>query len=489
MDDTTRASDGAPRPSKPSKLHLQPAARSPRRVEVRLLVDVIALALGTTLGLLGPWHQHALSDETRIMLWALPFLSILILYLRGHYRRRMRWVLLDELVAVIAGLSAAAMTLIVATLTTGTADSPGEAVAPVWVAAGAMAVAGRVTWSKVQRQRRLNGRSNVPALVVGAGLIGSHIVRRLQEHREYGLDPVGFLDSNPLSTLAPAKGFPPVLGSPEQLEQISKRHGVRHVIIAFTTESDRSLIGLVRRCRALDIEVSLVPRLFDFHNERVALEHLGGLPLNTLHSVDPRGRAFAAKHALDRVAAALGLLLLGPLMLAIATAVKLGSFGPVLFLQQRVGRDGQPFDLLKFCSMREVQDDQRYTPDAGSAPGGVEGTDRRTAIGRWLRRTSLDELPQLINVLRGDMSLIGPRPERVEFVDLFQRDFERYNERHRVKAGITGWAQVHGLRGQTSLADRVEWDNFYIDNWSLALDLRITLMTIRELLFGSREPR
>jgi lipopolysaccharide/colanic/teichoic acid biosynthesis glycosyltransferase len=163
----------------------------------------------------------------------------------------------------------------------------------------------------------------------------------------------------------------------------------------------------------------------------------------------------------------------------LALLVKFSSPGPVLFAQRRMGRDGQEFELLKFRSMRPPRpEDAAFRPTAGSAPGGVEGADRRTPIGRFLRRSSLDELPQLFNVLKGDMSMIGPRPERPEFVELFLQDLDRYADRHRVKSGITGWAQVHGLRGQTSLSDRVEWDNFYIENWSLWLDFKILLLTL-----------
>jgi lipopolysaccharide/colanic/teichoic acid biosynthesis glycosyltransferase len=172
--------------------------------------------------------------------------------------------------------------------------------------------------------------------------------------------------------------------------------------------------------------------------------------------------------------------------------VRLSSAGPVLFRQRRVGRDGKAFDLYKFRSMY-MQEGQRNPDDEDSgalefllggdtAPGGVEGGDRRTNVGRFLRRTSFDELPQLFNVLKGEMSLIGPRPERPEFVELFKQDIVRYGDRHRVKSGITGWAQVHGLRGQTSLAERVEWDNYYIANWSLGLDVKILALTFVALL-------
>jgi lipopolysaccharide/colanic/teichoic acid biosynthesis glycosyltransferase len=198
--------------------------------------------------------------------------------------------------------------------------------------------------------------------------------------------------------------------------------------------------------------------------------------------VNPRGWQFAVKHTLDRTAALLALVALSPLMLAIALAVRLSLPGPVLFRQRRVGRDGQAFDLLKFRTMHEPGTGAgAFELPEGVAPGGVEGEDRTTGVGRLLRSTSLDELPQFLNVLRGEMSIVGPRPERPEFVERFTRDVDRYTDRHRVKSGITGWAQVNGLRGQTSIADRVEWDNYYIQNWSLRLDLRVIALTVAEI--------
>ena len=168
-------------------------------------------------------------------------------------------------------------------------------------------------------------------------------------------------------------------------------------------------------------------------------------------------------------------------MVAIALAVKLTSRGPIIFRQRRVGRDGLPFDLYKFRTM-SGEPDASFVPKAGMAPGGVEGIDRRTSIGKLLRRTSLDELPQLVNVLRGEMSLVGPRPERPELVDRYVGDIDRYPERHRVRAGITGLAQAQGLRGQTPLSDRIELDNAYIEHWSLGLDLKIILRTFATVL-------
>jgi exopolysaccharide biosynthesis polyprenyl glycosylphosphotransferase len=230
--------------------------------------------------------------------------------------------------------------------------------------------------------------------------------------------------------------------------------------------------------------------MFDSMNSRAGYETLGGLPLLTFHTVNRKGWEFGVKHALDKVIAALALVLLSPLMAGIALAVRLTSPGPILYRQRRVGRDGQIFDLYKFRSMHWQPEPGTRTDDGTAeelvrtdvGPGGIEGDKRYTSIGTTLRKSSLDELPQFINVLKGDMSVIGPRPERPEFVELFGREITGYHERHQVKAGITGWAQVHGLRGATSLVDRTEWDNYYIRHWSLGLDLKILVLTVVALL-------
>lgn len=196
-------------------------------------------------------------------------------------------------------------------------------------------------------------------------------------------------------------------------------------------------------------------------------------------------RALAVKHGTDCLVAVTLILLMLPLLLALAAAVKLSSHGPVLYRQRRVGRDGRAFDILKFRSMHCDDPDPRFTPTAGAAPGGIEGGDRRTPVGRVMRRSSLDELPQLLNVVKGDMSLVGPRPERPEFVQLFADEVPGYAERHRMQVGITGLAQVRGLRGQTSIAERAAVDNEYIDRWSLALDAKVLALTARAVLHAA----
>jgi exopolysaccharide biosynthesis polyprenyl glycosylphosphotransferase len=276
----------------------------------------------------------------------------------------------------------------------------------------------------------------------------------------------------------------PILGGPADLAEAVRQTGARRVILAFSSEPDHVLVEKVRECEELGVELSIVPRMFEAINDRAVLDHVGGLPLISLRPTNPRGWQFAIKHALDRILAAVALVLLAPVLGAIALAVRRSSPGPVLFRQRRVGRDGRVFDVLKFRTMREADSAAvaEFVPPEGCAPGGIEGEDRRTPVGRWLRGTSLDEIPQLINVLRGEMSMVGPRPERPQFATRFGAEVRRYDDRLRVKSGITGWAQVNGLRGQTSIADRVEWDNYYIRNWSLALDLKIIMLTVAEVL-------
>jgi len=249
------------------------------------------------------------------------------------------------------------------------------------------------------------------------------------------------------------------------------------------------LLRMVRRCEELGVNVAFIPRLFEKVTAKLTVDYLGGLPLVVARAPNPRGVQFAIKYAADRLLAAVLLTFAAPFMLVAAIGVRVKLGRPIFFRQVRVGRDGRQFEMLKFRTMWE--DDQLeaagYDLPADTAPGGVEGVDRRTPFGAFLRRTSIDELPQLLNVLKGDMSLIGPRPERSEFVGLFEQSVYRYGDRHRVKSGITGWSQVNGLRGKTSLADRVEWDNYYIENWSLWLDVKILLLTVVSVLRFSRQ--
>jgi exopolysaccharide biosynthesis polyprenyl glycosylphosphotransferase len=451
--------------------------------QVRFVIDVVVLyaAAGAAF-----WADQSSLSFTDAWI-ALLFPPAVLLLLRGQRAtdERFQGSMLDAATQVLGVVSLASMLVVAVTSILGGGHPVGIAVR-LWLFGAVYLGISRVVLLSVRRHVVRTETFAVPTLVVGAGVVGSQLARRLLSEPVYGLRPVGFLDANPLPTSTPYSAAAiPVLGGLENLAEAVVTTGARHVILAFSEEPDHILADKVRECQQLGLEVSLVPRLYEQINERTTLDHVGGLPLLTLHAVDPRGWQFAIKHTIDWSVAVLALLLASPAMTVMAIAIKLSSRGPVLFRQRRVGRDGREFNLLKFRTMREVGGEAGATAfvlPEDVAPGGVEGTDRRTRVGRLMRDLSLDELPQLINVLRGDMSLVGPRPERPEYVEIFLHDVAGYEHRHRVRSGITGWAQVHGLRGQTSIADRVEWDNYYIQNWSLRLDFRILALTVAEIL-------
>ena len=448
---------------------------------VCLVADAVMLCAASTTALLLTSGSDLRSD--RWLAAAFPFVTLTLFCASRNADERLRVSTLDSVAHLLGVISLST----VATVAVGSlidSDHPVRFAAHLWLLAVFAVAVARVALLSYRSFALTKRAAGTPTLIVGAGVVGAHLAMRLFGDPGYGLRPVGFLDTTPMPMPGDARTplVVPVLGGPSDLTQAIARTGARRVILAFTTEPDHILLDKVNDCQELGIEVSLVPRMYEAINQRVAVDHVGGLPLLSLRRTDPRSWQFGVKHALDRLLAAVALLALAPLMGMIALAVRMSSPGPVLFRQRRVGRDGREFELLKFRTMRADDAADGFIPPEGCAPGGVEGTDRRTAVGRWLRGTSLDELPQLLNVLRGEMSLVGPRPERPEFVARFDTEIHHYRDRHRVKSGITGWAQVNGLRGQTSIADRVEWDNYYIQNWSLSFDLRIMVLTVAEVI-------
>ena len=309
------------------------------------------------------------------------------------------------------------------------------------------------------------------ALVVGTGELGRGLATRLLDHRELGLDIIGFLSDDeppPADVLGR-----PVFGAPEDVARVVRAERIDLVLVALPLfAADR----LRKVLEALDeelVDVKVVPDLYQYVTLRAAVEEFEGLPIVSLRDTPLHGWNALVKRAFDLVATSVGLVLLSPLLLVLAALVKLTSPGPVFYAQERMGLDGRPFWIWKFRSMR-------VNAEASTGPiWAVQGDPRRTTVGSILRHWSIDELPQLWNVLRGDMSLVGPRPERPTFVQEFKQRLPQYMLRHKVKAGITGWAQVHGWRGNTSIRKRLEYDLYYIENWSLALDFKILWMTLR----------
>jgi Undecaprenyl-phosphate glucose phosphotransferase len=316
------------------------------------------------------------------------------------------------------------------------------------------------TWLRRKRW----GRDRV--LIVGAGDVGRMIFQKIQSNPGLGYEVAGFVTAN-----GPVNGVPlgaQILGHASDLAPLIDEHQVDEVIIALPEATHQEILMLISECERGQVTIKVFPDVFQYMASQVSIGDLGGLPLLTVRDIALRGWRRTAKRAMDIVGAAGLLILLSPLMMLVSLLIKLDSRGPVFYAQERMGLDAQPFEMLKFRSMRQ---------DAEAAGPGwtVEGDPRITRLGRIIRRINVDELPQLINVLLGEMSLVGPRPERPIYVNQFRRSIPRYMDRHWEKAGMTGWAQVNGLRGDTSIAERTKYDLWYIENWSMLLDIQILL--------------
>ena len=323
--------------------------------------------------------------------------------------------------------------------------------------------------------RRRFGRCE-RAIVLGIGQLGIELVKSMQDHPDFGLRPVAFVDKVPP---LPGAELPVPVFDGELHEAIeAERAGA--VVIAFSHATDAQVVDAAITAHSHGATILMVPRMWELYHDAPHIERLRGYPLVRLTSTPTVRPSWWVKRALDGLLAAVALLLFAPVIAIAALAVFLESGRPLLFRQERVGLDGRLFTLFKLRSMRPADERESQTR------WNIAGDPRIGPVGRVLRRTSIDELPQLWNVLRGDMSLVGPRPERPGFVRHFSEVHERYWARHRVPSGLTGLAQVNGLRGDTSIADRSRYDNYYIANWSLWLDLKILLLTFREVFRGGQ---
>jgi len=313
-------------------------------------------------------------------------------------------------------------------------------------------------------------------LVLGIGESAREVLKRLQWSPELRYRPVGLLAPDRERVGRRVRRIP-VLGTYGDVERIAGREHVDLVIVALSTGEQSRLGEILEHLGDAMVDVWVVPDFAHHVRLRGGVAELEGLPLISLQASPMGGWNAVCKRFADLIFAGVSLVVLSPLMLLLATLVRVTSRGPVLYRQERMGLDGRRFQILKFRTMHQ-------DAESAGARFATDGDPRVTAIGRILRKTSLDELPQLVNVLRGEMSLVGPRPERPVFIEDFRRSFPRYMLRHRVKSGMTGFAQVHGLRGNTSLAKRLDYDLFYIENWSLWLDLKILWLTIPAVFRG-----
>jgi len=338
-----------------------------------------------------------------------------------------------------------------------------------------LVLVGRAVAYAIARAARTRGLVAEKALIVGNGQLAVELADALARHTEYGLMPIGFVDG-PTDGELPL----PLLGGPHELEGLIEEFGVRRLVVAFGRGSDRELTAILRELEGLPVEVHIVPRFFELGSVPPGtVDSLRGIPL--VHLRRPALRAFArfTKRSFDVAVASTILVACAPVLLVAAVAVRVSSSGPILFRQVRVGRRGAPFEMLKFRTMR--------VDDAAEPSWGIE-EHRVTSVGRVLRRLSIDELPQLVNVIRGDMSLVGPRPELPQFVERFGTAIPGYRDRLRVHGGITGLAQIHGRsRGLDSIPERVRLDNTYIETRSLWGDIVILFRTLEVIFRGDSQ--
>jgi exopolysaccharide biosynthesis polyprenyl glycosylphosphotransferase len=392
------------------------------------------------------------------------------------YRRRLSLRVLDDLPVILGAVVLGHLTSVTVHLLRGGALSYPRSLAIAGSLAAALIV-GRSVAYRVANRVRCGGRVQALALIIGGGHVGIQLGRNLREHAEYGVTPVGYIDSNP--RVAEGEHLPaPLLGGYHDLSAVIEDFNVAYVMVAFGAAREADLVDILRTCDRLNVEVFIVPRLFELHNSNRDTDDVWGIPLIRVRRAPFRSKGWRLKRALDVVASASALLLLLPVLAVCALGVRLEGGAGVIFKQSRVGLDGRPFQVLKFRSLKPADEFESQTE------WNIAHDNRLGPFGSFLRRSSLDELPQLWNILRGDMSLVGPRPERPHFVDQFSGHVPRYMARHRVPAGLTGWAQVHGLRGDTSIEDRARFDNYYIENWSPWLDVKILLRTISQVVRG-----
>jgi len=416
----------------------------------------------------------------------LPFIAALVplaFNLQGLYRLRRGRSRVDDFFAVFVGSILAVVFGIVATLyvqtyfatTAARARGIWEVSQVVWaiflVLNTLLTFASRELVREVLERRWRAGIGLKRILIAGSSELGRLVADKILEHRELGYQIIGFVDDRAADDHLGYRGLP-LLGTLAEAPEIAAREGIDHLYVALPPEQHVKMLELIENTSQEMIDVKVVPDLLQVIALRARLEDLDGVPVININDVPLQGLNSAVKRLIDIGMSAVALVIAAIPLALIAALVKLTSRGPVFYTQERMGLDGKPFMIHKFRSM--------YV-DAEAATGPVFASNndpRRTPFGRFLRRTNVDELPQLWNVLKGEMSIVGPRPERPWFVKEFKDRIPQYMLRHKVKAGITGWAQVNGWRGNTSIEKRIEYDLYYIENWSVRLDLKIMWLTL-----------
>ncbi len=415
--------------------------------------------------------------------WGLALLHIIIIiivfFFYHLYHRQRSLSYLDQFYAMFGAASVGTIIAIAFTilLFKNTVDYPRLMMIYTWILTILFTSIGRFIQSRIQLFLQTRGWGEERILIVGTGEIGRMVLQKIRRTPGLGYRVVGFVSDD---TTAKAVQSCPVLGMTDDIPSLVETEQINEVIIAMPEATHHEILKIVGKCDHGRVSVKVFPDVFQIMASEVSIGDLAGLPLLTVGNRALRGWRLTVKRLMDVVLSAIALVLISPFMMLIAFLIKLDSAGPVFFAQERMGLDGKRFMMLKFRSMRV---------DAEKETGPVWTTaddNRRTRLGTFIRRFSIDELPQLINVILGDMSLVGPRPERPVFVEQFEKTIPRYMHRHREKAGITGWAQINGLRGDTSIIERTKYDLWYIENWSVKLDISILIRTVVNIFSDSQ---
>ncbi|HUV74875.1 MAG TPA: undecaprenyl-phosphate glucose phosphotransferase [Anaerolineae bacterium] len=336
-----------------------------------------------------------------------------------------------------------------------------------WILTIVLVTLGRLLYSRLIWSLQSRGIGGARVLIVGTGETGRILLQTMRRSPGLGYEVVGIVSQD---SRAEDNGVP-ILGTTDELLSLVRSEHIDEVIIALPDATSREILPIISDCHRARVATRVYPSAFQLITSDLSIGHLGGLPLLTVRDTVLRGWRLTLKRAMDIMGSAVGLVILSPFMLVTALLIKLDSSGSAFYTQERMGLDEKPFQMIKFRSMREGAENETGPVWA------VKGDPRRTRLGAFIRRHSLDELPQFINVFLGEMSLVGPRPERPVFVEQFKQIIPRYVERHQEKAGMTGWAQVNGLRGDTSIVARTKYDLYYIENWSILFDLKILIKT------------
>ncbi len=450
----------------------------------RLLVDAAAAAAGVgvayALRFKAPVHPVIPSVEPpephhyQVAALVTAGVVVLVFALMGVYRQRRGLEFIDEFFSVIGATLVAGLVLLALI---GAYREPGftsysRLTLVYWLPL--MVVldsAGRYAIRRYVARQRTHGRGADRALVVGAGAAADLVIQRIRMFPDYGYQLVGVVADGLRE--GTEFGGVQVLGRTDDLARVVRNRRVSVVFMALPDVSQDHVLHLVDTCDGTGVEFRIVPSMLELMTTQITADQLDGIPLLQLkHGLDIAGPKIVVKRAFDVAVSALALLVLSPVLLVLALLVRLTSTGPVLLHQERTGMHGAVFRMHKFRTMRADAEE-----DTGPVWAAVDDP-RRTSVGRFLRRFSVDELPQLWNILAGEMSLVGPRPERPVFVSEFSQRLPRYGDRHQVRPGLTGWAQVNDLRGQTPVEDRLLYDLYYIESWSLQFDLKIILITL-----------